>query len=509
MGAQLVPHKNSHSYRVVDSLSFPVYTLDWGADEETLLLEAVEHYGLGHWVQIGQHVGKSAEECKAHFFKVYVEAKSFPRPEKSEEMQSLNIEKDIRRIIEEKRVAGAKRIAASYQSSGPMDKTPKATLMGSQANGSVKVKVEDIVKKEEKSTEQQGQKKPSAKTTPEATGVKDEGSIVPSSTAPLASQSGPLVSPAEGGAPVALIESQQSGYHIKRNEFEVEYDHEAEHLIAELEFIEDEPAESVAEKLKMISIYNRRLDERERRREFVLTRGLVKIKRQQLIDKRRVQAEKSLLGRLRVFARYIPQPQWESLADGLAVEGRLRARLDELKKYREMGLRTFEEVDLHMQQQGPPKKEPSINNHPGRSKLQRILVDNCALEVELGKMGIKPASDAVHEYHSMIPEGRGIDGLAAWRAKRGILMDLTSLPDVAPLTQSERRLCATERYLPAQYLAIKAEIMKKQEKNGHVSKNDILSLPYAVDMERSLRLLDFFKQHGWIKLGRAHKSSMS
>lgn len=35
---------------------------------------------------------------------------------------------------------------------------------------------------------------------------------------------------------VALSEAQQTGYHIKRNEFEQEFDPEAECIISEMEF---------------------------------------------------------------------------------------------------------------------------------------------------------------------------------------------------------------------------------------------------------------------------------
>lgn len=495
VGAEIAPHTNTHAYRVVDNLSFPVYTLDWGADEETLLLEGVEHFGLGNWTQIGHHVGKSPEDCKEHYFKVYVETESFPQPQRSYELKSV----DIRKLIDERRRAGARRIAVAHQeASGGGAKTPRLQTpslpVKSDDESMVKVESSLQIAKSEMTEE-----------TPLVSMVKEEG--VHATTGGKTKAGGPNIISPDGSAPVAVAESQQSGYNVKRNEFEIEYDHQAEHLIAELDFAEGDSDQVVAEKLKLIDIYNRRLDERAKRKEFVLSRGLVKVRRQTLIDRRRSTAERDMLGRFRVFARYMPHPQWESLADNLAVEARLRARIDELKQYRAMGMRTFEEVDTHLEKNGAPKREPSINNQPGRSKLQRILVDNCALEEELGKSGNKFASIGVHKQHVMIPEGRDLNGLQVWRAKRGILLDVSSIPDVGPLNQSERKLCAAERYLPAQYLTIKAEIMKKQERNGYVVKNDILSLPFAVDQERSLRLLDFFKQNGWVKVGRAQKAA--
>lgn len=48
-------------------------------------------------------------------------------------------------------------------------------------------------------------------------------------------------------------------------------------------------------------------------------------------------------------------------------------------------------------------------------------------------------------------------------------------------------LCAAERYLPAQYLAIKAAVLKLQEQRGRVAKSDIQRLPFQVDPQRMQR----------------------
>ncbi len=94
MGAELAAngHKAWHDYRVVENLSFPIFHPDWGvrflwfsaschvfvliitkltalgvqADEEQLLLEAIEAFGLGNWASVAEHVGpgKSAAQCK-------------------------------------------------------------------------------------------------------------------------------------------------------------------------------------------------------------------------------------------------------------------------------------------------------------------------------------------------------------------------------------------------------------------------------------------------------------
>ena len=43
------------------------------ADEEMLLLEAIDMSGLGNWSAVASHIGsKTAEECKAHYYEIYL-----------------------------------------------------------------------------------------------------------------------------------------------------------------------------------------------------------------------------------------------------------------------------------------------------------------------------------------------------------------------------------------------------------------------------------------------------
>lgn len=52
-----------------------------------------------------------------------------------------------------------------------------------------------------------------------------------------------------------------AGWHHKRFEFEPEWDNDAEASIAEIEFKETDTPEEEAAKLKLLEIYNKRLDE--------------------------------------------------------------------------------------------------------------------------------------------------------------------------------------------------------------------------------------------------------
>lgn len=75
------PHRANHAYRIISSHSFPIFSQDWGADEELLLIEGAEMYGLGNWADGAEHVGgRTKEECYQHYMKTYIESDDWPLP---------------------------------------------------------------------------------------------------------------------------------------------------------------------------------------------------------------------------------------------------------------------------------------------------------------------------------------------------------------------------------------------------------------------------------------------
>lgn len=61
--------------------SYPIFSADWGADEELLLLEGVSLQGIGNWQAIAEHVGTRAkDEIEKHYNEVYVDSPDWPLP---------------------------------------------------------------------------------------------------------------------------------------------------------------------------------------------------------------------------------------------------------------------------------------------------------------------------------------------------------------------------------------------------------------------------------------------
>jgi transcriptional adapter 2-alpha len=74
-------HKADHPYRVLDALDFPLFEEGWCADEELILVEGLETYGIGNWEQIAELMGtKTKEQCAYHYKRVFIDSDAWPEP---------------------------------------------------------------------------------------------------------------------------------------------------------------------------------------------------------------------------------------------------------------------------------------------------------------------------------------------------------------------------------------------------------------------------------------------
>lgn len=88
-GVELLNHKRTHKYRIIEHVTTPLFDLEWGADEELLLLEGVSLFGFGNWSEIANHVGtKSKGKCETHYNQVYLQSKTAPLPDPSLKLSS-------------------------------------------------------------------------------------------------------------------------------------------------------------------------------------------------------------------------------------------------------------------------------------------------------------------------------------------------------------------------------------------------------------------------------------
>lgn len=58
-GEEKGSHKKKHDYYVLDNLNFPLFTKDWTAKEELMLISGLMKCGLGNWADISEQFVKS------------------------------------------------------------------------------------------------------------------------------------------------------------------------------------------------------------------------------------------------------------------------------------------------------------------------------------------------------------------------------------------------------------------------------------------------------------------
>lgn len=110
----------------------------------------------------------------------------------------------------------------------------------------------------------------------------------------------------------------------KRGDFDQEYDNDADTLLADLEFFDDDTTQETKLKEDVIQLYNARLDERIRRKKFVTERGLLDFKKIQKEERKKTREEREILNAMKIFARFNTQEEHERLVNSLIKERTLR-----------------------------------------------------------------------------------------------------------------------------------------------------------------------------------------
>jgi len=103
---------------------------------------------------------------------------------------------------------------------------------------------------------------------------------------------------------------------------------DAELLLADMEFFEEDTEENILLKNSVIELYNARLDERIRRKKFVIDRGLLDLKRTQKKERKRSQEERDIINSMKIFARFNSEEEHQNIVNNLIKERLLREAIE-------------------------------------------------------------------------------------------------------------------------------------------------------------------------------------
>jgi len=75
-----------HDYYILDNLNFPLFSKDWAAKDELLLIQGIMKCGMGNWIDIAEQYVKNKEpkECDEHYFSYYYKLRDDVVPKQDE-----------------------------------------------------------------------------------------------------------------------------------------------------------------------------------------------------------------------------------------------------------------------------------------------------------------------------------------------------------------------------------------------------------------------------------------
>lgn len=155
----------------------------------------------------------------------------------------------------------------------------------------------------------------------------------------------PTVLPPRPSDTALLPGADLLGFMPRRGDFDIEWENEAEQSIADMEFTQSDTPQEKQLKVQVLEIYFQKQEERERRKNFIMTRKLYDYK-QFLEDEEKIPVdERDLVQRLRLFERFhTPDEHKQFIADILKAK-RLRKEIAKLQMYRRIGIRTLLEAE--------------------------------------------------------------------------------------------------------------------------------------------------------------------
>eukprot|EP00298_Acanthocystis_sp_HF-20_P012228 c19780_g1_i1.p1 GENE.c19780_g1_i1~~c19780_g1_i1.p1 ORF type:complete len:357 (-),score=138.86 c19780_g1_i1:36-1106(-) len=282
----------------------------------------------------------------------------------------------------------------------------------------------------------------------------------------------------------ALTPADVAGYMPLRNDFEIEYDNDAEMIIADMEILPNDSEEDRQLKIKLLQIYFAKLEERGRRKFFVLDRGLLDFKKLHTAERRKPKEERELIQKMRVFARFHSQKQHQELIDGILKERELRRRIALLTEYRQNGITTLAEAQIY-----------ELDKKKHQEEESKRLQEESSYGSRLGQRNTR------YNHRERTPSSTSANASTSTPAKnlrKSALLDVSQCVGVELLSDAEKNLCASLHIIPRQYMLIKDVLVRECERNGFLKLNTASNM-LKIDATKTGKLYEFFVEHGWVR----------
>ncbi|GAA5872825.1 hypothetical protein JCM16303_006845 [Sporobolomyces ruberrimus] len=435
-GKSLGPHRATHAYRIISSHSFPIFTQLWGADEELLLIEGAEMYGLGNWADISEHVGgRTKDECKEHYEEIYLESPDWPLPIVETNFSPTDLDK----------FASLKKTRLEILQSRPLPLPPPKPLASAptchEIGGYMPARLEF-------EHEFENEAEVLIKDLEFGKVLQFGGQDQPASLVPPPGKNQLSGITLREGEEWDLIEEERSESKPETNQEDggggLGGDEEPE---AELDL-----------KMSVLEMFNEKYDKRMQAKDLIFDRGLINYKTISAGERKRNKDERDLITRTKVFARIQTARDHEEFVDGLLYEITLRKRILELQEYRRNGITTLSGASQY----------DNLKNSRQSAKAASYR-DSISLSFDRGARASTGPGGPGTPSHMGTPNG-GMGGggpnitftsSSTKKHSPQTPLTLATSSSLHLLTPLEKELCSTLRILPQPYLFLKTTLLRE------------------------------------------------
>ncbi|XP_014669323.1 PREDICTED: transcriptional adapter 2-beta-like isoform X2 [Priapulus caudatus] len=298
-------------------------------------------------------------------------------------------------------------------------------------------------------------------------------------------------------ADVSPEDQRQLGFMPLREDFEREYDNEAETLVSVLMITHEDDDLDIAVKMAQVDMYVRRLRERVRRKRIVGDFGLVQqfftaSKQKSPVKRKESKEEREFHDKMRPFAQFQSAIEREQFFDDLQHEKKLKSRHKELVRYRKHGITKFSELDDFEKSRLLMEKKKETRKAGGMTigmSLARRSTSTTSTTMSL-KKSAAAAEESGEQKSSLFAKGGGGSN------NMGPL-EITSQHGNDLLSEREQKLCTAMNLKPAHYVTIKTCLIKESLRKKHGGSLRTHSIE-GLSRSNKNRLLSFFAESGWI-----------
>ncbi|KAJ5915901.1 Transcriptional adapter 2 [Penicillium verhagenii] len=453
---------SSHPFQVIEQNSVPIFQDEWGADEELLLLEGAEIYGLGSWADIADHIGgyRSKDEVRDHYIDTFVNSSNFPLPDRADpDDHSLQ------------------------------DAIPK----------------EDFQARKKRRIEE---RKEAAKAAPPTTPKQKPTASVPA------------CHEVQGYMPGRLEFETEF-----LNDAEEAVQHMAFEPGAGIGLNGEVDAENEL-KMTVVDIYNSRLTARTERKKILFEHNLLEYRKNTALEKKRSKEERDLLNKAKPLARMMNEKDFDDLNKGLEYEHNLRLAIAQLQEWRQMGIGDLKAGEKYEQdkQQRAQRLLPqgSFDRFAGARPKQNQISETptAAIQLTTPELPVRLQSAAnphkLPDLADVTPNDfdqflfgdaappppaktkyvvQPLSGVSPWK------LDNEGAADLHLLTKEETEVCNMLRLMPKPYLVVKETMLKEAMKQGgNLKKKDARAI-CKIEGTKTGRIYDFMVHSGWISKG--------